>query len=130
MIASTSRSTWPGNKSSTGIASLVGADAGDVGDPHLVRFADVELLLNVVGGDHRPAVIAAALAQITQVVSDFAVALGSTALQPSLLDEPSNTLLFAARLKQVWLAKHSIRKDERTSRCITCARHTGVRALE
>src|SRR5690606_11544596 len=108
--------------------TLIGADVGDVGDPDLVRFTDVELPLQAIGRSHRwlatviagtptiaglraqsfsphqasHAVPATGLPQLTQVVVDLAITVDPTAFQPGMFDQSEQALIFLGAYR-FWL---------------------------
>src|SRR6188474_1657723 len=97
----------------------MGTDVSDVGHPHPVRLGHIEPLLHTIGRRHRglaitpsmpPAIaglgmqsfiahqavdtmLAAALAQITQVVGNLAITIDAATFQPGLLDQPQQPLI-------------------------------------
>lgn len=99
--------------------AFIGADVGDVGDPDLVRLADVELALqpvrrwcgwlatiatstSTVAGlrtqsfrTHQPGdtMPPTALTQFAQICMDLSIAINPTTLQPGMLDQTQQTLI-------------------------------------
>src|SRR6476619_1507450 len=97
----------------------MGADISDVGHPNPVRRDHIELLLHVIRRCHRwlaitlsmptpiaglgtqyfiahqavDTMLAAALAQITQVVGNLAITIDAATFQPGLLDQPQQPLI-------------------------------------